>query len=75
MNIIYETTKERGATILMPTSMVDAMNPGAAAFALNMAKIDAGKQLASDAALSGTSVPQVPQVPGREANQDCPACV
>lgn len=29
MNIIYETTKERGATILIPTSMVDAMNPGA----------------------------------------------
>jgi regulator of protease activity HflC (stomatin/prohibitin superfamily) len=27
MNIIYETTKERGATILMPTSMVDAMSP------------------------------------------------
>ena len=26
MNIIYETTKERGTTILMPTSMVDAMN-------------------------------------------------
>ena len=30
MNIIYETTKERGATILIPTSMVDAMNPLAA---------------------------------------------
>jgi trimethylamine:corrinoid methyltransferase-like protein len=29
MNIIYETTKERGATILMPTAMVDAMNPTA----------------------------------------------
>lgn len=43
MNIIYETTKERGATILMPSSMVDAMNPGAAAFALNMARIDAGQ--------------------------------
>ncbi|WP_293359835.1 slipin family protein [Phenylobacterium sp.] len=28
MNIIYETTKEGGATILLPTSMVDAMNPG-----------------------------------------------
>ena len=28
MNIIYETTKERGATILMPSVMVDAMNPG-----------------------------------------------
>jgi regulator of protease activity HflC (stomatin/prohibitin superfamily) len=27
MNIIYETTKERGATILMPSAMVDAMNP------------------------------------------------
>ena len=30
MNIIYETTKERGTTILMPSSMVDSMNPGAA---------------------------------------------
>ena len=27
MNIIYETTKERRATILIPTSMVDSMNP------------------------------------------------
>jgi regulator of protease activity HflC (stomatin/prohibitin superfamily) len=27
MNIIYETTKERGATILIPTSMIDSMNP------------------------------------------------
>jgi regulator of protease activity HflC (stomatin/prohibitin superfamily) len=30
MNIIYETTKERGATILIPTSMVDSMNPAVA---------------------------------------------
>jgi len=30
MNIIYETTKERGTTILIPSSMVDAMNPGLA---------------------------------------------
>ena len=29
MNIIYETTKERGATILIPSAMVDAMNPTA----------------------------------------------
>jgi regulator of protease activity HflC (stomatin/prohibitin superfamily) len=56
MNIIYETTKERGATILMPTSMVDAMNPGAAAFALNMAKNDARPEPAAT-----TSVPQVPR--------------
>ena len=27
MNIVYETTKERGATILMPSAMVEAMNP------------------------------------------------
>src|SRR6267154_649960 len=26
MNIIYQTTKERGTTILIPTSMVDSMN-------------------------------------------------
>jgi len=30
MNIIYETTKERGATILMPTSVVDSLNPALA---------------------------------------------
>ncbi len=39
MNIIYETTKERGTTILMPTSMVDSMNP---AFALALAGKDGG---------------------------------
>jgi regulator of protease activity HflC (stomatin/prohibitin superfamily) len=30
MNIIYETTKERGATILIPTAMVDTLNPASA---------------------------------------------
>jgi hypothetical protein len=30
MNIIYETTKERGTAILIPSSMVDSMNPAAA---------------------------------------------
>lgn len=30
MNIIYETTKERGTTILIPTVMVDSMNPAGA---------------------------------------------
>ena len=28
MNIIYETTKERGSTVLIPTSMVDSLNVG-----------------------------------------------
>ena len=30
MNIFYDTTKERGATILIPSSMVDSLNPAAA---------------------------------------------
>jgi regulator of protease activity HflC (stomatin/prohibitin superfamily) len=37
MNIIYETTKERGATILLPSSMVDSLNPTAATLALALA--------------------------------------
>jgi hypothetical protein len=37
MNIIYETTKERGATILMPSSMVDSLNPSPAVLALTLA--------------------------------------
>jgi regulator of protease activity HflC (stomatin/prohibitin superfamily) len=39
MNIIYETTKERGATILMPSAMVDAMYAGAVAIAVDKAKV------------------------------------
>ncbi len=45
MNIIYETTKERGATILMPTSMVDSLNPA-------LALAIAGQDLATGAAVS-----------------------
>src|SRR5579871_1390021 len=37
MNIIYESTKERGATILMPSSMVDSLNPSATTLALALA--------------------------------------
>src|SRR6266481_4908855 len=44
MNIIYETTKERGATILIPTSMVDSMNP---VVALALAGRDAASQKAN----------------------------
>ncbi len=40
MNIIYETTKERGATILMPTAMVDAMNPAMAMAVASQLKKD-----------------------------------
>jgi regulator of protease activity HflC (stomatin/prohibitin superfamily) len=37
MNIIYETTKERGTTILLPSSMVDSLNPSAASLAIALA--------------------------------------
>jgi len=50
MNIIYETTKERGATILMPSSMVDSLNPAAAiaaATALNAAASTAPERVPS----------------------------
>ena len=43
MNIIYETTKERGATILMPTSMVDSMSVALPAAMMAQGKI-AGKE-------------------------------
>jgi len=37
MNIIYETTKERGATILIPSSMVDSLNPSVTSLAFSLA--------------------------------------
>ena len=37
MNIIYETTKKRGATILIPSSIVDTLNPLPATLALALA--------------------------------------
>ncbi len=37
MNIIYETTKERGATILIPSAMVDSLNPSVTSLALALA--------------------------------------
>jgi regulator of protease activity HflC (stomatin/prohibitin superfamily) len=43
MNIVYETTKERGATILMPSSMVDSMNPYGNTLALALAAGEALK--------------------------------
>ena len=57
MNIIYETTKERGATILIPSGMVDAMNPG---LALALAGRTVNPQQPASSA-PATSVPQVPR--------------
>jgi len=54
MNIIYETTKERGATILMPSSMVDSLNPSATTLAL---------ALASNEVLKSNGLPQPAEPP------------
>ena len=40
MNIIYEATKERGTTILIPSSMVDTLNPSATALTLALTAKD-----------------------------------
>ena len=55
MNIIYETTKERGATILMPSAMVDAMNPGAVLGLASLAGAAAAP--ATEAAAGGETSP------------------
>ena len=52
MNIIYETTKERGATILIPSAMVDCMNPGGI---LGLASAAAGPGSAAISALAGSN--------------------
>jgi len=43
MNIIYETTKERGATILIPSAMVDSLNPASALVLANLGTLPQGK--------------------------------
>ena len=55
MNIIYETTKERGATILMPTSMVDSLNPSASVLAAALAIKSSNGQDAGRAPLAAAS--------------------
>jgi regulator of protease activity HflC (stomatin/prohibitin superfamily) len=57
MNIIYETTKERGATILMPSSMVDSLNPTASTLGLALA--------GNDALASGRTPTSTPAPPGK----------
>jgi regulator of protease activity HflC (stomatin/prohibitin superfamily) len=69
MNIIYETTKERGATILMPSSMVDSLNPSAAMLAVALAGNDAvkpnGALGAAEPPAAGAAAPsgQTPALP------------
>ena len=66
MNIIYETTKERGTTILIPSSMVDSMNPSTALTLALSAKTDTLRRTGSAAssadthAVAATPVPPIP---------------
>ena len=70
MNIIYETTKERGTTILIPSSMVDSMNP-AAAVALSMAtRTSAMPPVETGAAGSAKSGSRSPMNDGQQEEQD-----
>ena len=57
MNIIYETTKERGATILMPSSMVDSLNPSATTLALTLA---GNEVLKPNGAIKPAEAPRIP---------------
>lgn len=61
MNIIYETTKERGATILMPSSMVDSLNPSAATLALALAGNGALEEKSALVAGNGVAVASPPR--------------
>ncbi len=49
MNIIYETTKERGSTILVPTAMVDTLNPASSLLLAGLAPRGASGRFANGA--------------------------
>jgi len=61
MNIIYETTKERGATILMPSAMVDSMNPYGNTLALALA---GSEVLKPNGTIKPAEPPRIPVVAG-----------
>jgi regulator of protease activity HflC (stomatin/prohibitin superfamily) len=70
MNIIYETTKERGATILMPSSMVDSLNPSPALLAMALAAQDDSTPVP---VLRRDSLPRRPQAPAIPARSPAAA--
>lgn len=58
MNIIYETTKERGTTILLPTSMLDSMNAALPVAVSGLATESSAAVPQSSAGRLAASVPQ-----------------
>jgi regulator of protease activity HflC (stomatin/prohibitin superfamily) len=69
MNIIYETTKERGATILMPTAMVDAMNPGGLLGLTNAAMQAQNEPTSREKAATSAAAPPAPRAAPRAARK------
>ncbi|HEX3700235.1 MAG TPA: SPFH domain-containing protein [Phenylobacterium sp.] len=63
MNIIYETTKERGATILIPSAMVDSMNPGGVLALAGLGATQAPARRAAPPAAPAAARSAVPPTP------------
>jgi regulator of protease activity HflC (stomatin/prohibitin superfamily) len=67
MNIIYETTKERGATILLPSSMVDSLDPGGIMALAGLGSGPAAAFAAGQPPAPPTAVPTTGAKPRRRA--------
>lgn len=69
MNIIYETTKERGATILLPSSMVDSLDPGGVMALAGLGSGPAAALAAGQPATAPTAVPTTGVKPAPRARR------
>jgi regulator of protease activity HflC (stomatin/prohibitin superfamily) len=69
MNIIYETTKERGATILLPTSMVDSLDPGGVMALAGLGSGPGAAFAAGQPPAPPTAVPTTAAKPGPRARR------
>jgi regulator of protease activity HflC (stomatin/prohibitin superfamily) len=61
MNMLYESVKERGSTIIVPSSAVDSMNLGSIAGITSLAKAGAGES--PDRSPAGPWSPSSPPTP------------
>jgi len=64
MNMLYESVKERGSTIIVPSSAVDSMNLGGMAGVTALARNAEAQALAARAAGGGTPGGSVPRAGG-----------
>jgi hypothetical protein len=61
MNMLYESVKERGSTIIVPSSAVDSMNLGSIAGITSLAKAGTGES--SERSPPGPWSPSSPPAP------------